>query len=329
MSAPDAFQKLPADPAHRFRAVLQAVRDFMPEGSAASYRPRLLDVGGFPCTFARTFHDLYPRWETVTVDTPDEQMEGYVAGSGMNLPFDGQSFDAVVTIDCFEHIPAEERRRFVSELCRVARHLVVLAAPFHHPATETVERLLNTAHERLFQKPHPWLHEHVSFGLPRVPEALGAWPSEFRVREIRPSYGLGAWTTWQAMQLLAKARGELDGAFAAFDTASATGPIPAIDEVAYRRVFVATRGAKFPVAVAHEPSEAAGAAAIELARLYCRLLEMTAADQHRSATAAVPLAVEARIKEGLAAAEKELEALRQRTQQLAPSPGLLKRIFKS
>jgi SAM-dependent methyltransferase len=58
----------------------------------------------------------------------------FVAGSGLNLPFEDNSFDTCVTYDVIEHIPIGMEKLFLSEICRVLRPggCLYLSTPNHH-----------------------------------------------------------------------------------------------------------------------------------------------------------------------------------------------------
>src|ERR671916_332050 len=56
----------------------------------------------------------------------------FVAGSVVDLPFPGRSFDVVGCFEVLEHLPGDLPRKALSELGRVARQAVVLSVP-HEP----------------------------------------------------------------------------------------------------------------------------------------------------------------------------------------------------
>jgi len=58
----------------------------------------------------------------------------FVPGSGLNLPFEDDSFDTCVTYDVIEHIPIGTEKLFLSEICRVLRPggCLYLSTPNHH-----------------------------------------------------------------------------------------------------------------------------------------------------------------------------------------------------
>ncbi|MCC5874817.1 MAG: methyltransferase domain-containing protein [Candidatus Sumerlaeia bacterium] len=304
------FDNLPADAAVRFAVVAGLVRA---RASRFVERPTLLDVGGHPCTFARTFSAAYPRWKAVTVDTVDERMDGYTVGSALELPFGDDSFDVVTTIDVLEHIPPKHRPLFLSELCRVCRSTVIIAAPFHHEATAQLESLLNTAHENIFGDAHPWLGEHVEHGLPKLREIFEAMPGSHGIVEAVENYDLGKWFTWQLLDLARKARGELDSQWDAFDQAQLDGVMRGTVDVAYRTVLVAEKGE--PNRVRHGEIKAPQEAADDLvaaAGMLTKLVTLSAVANDTPGSDRESQAINERLKEALVAAEMEIARLQKR-----------------
>ncbi len=328
------FSSLSADTAHRFRAVAELLHE---HGQQLPTRPKLLDVGGYPGTFAREFTTLYPRWQAITLDQPKENLPDYVSASGAKIPFPDASFDAVISVDTYEHIAPGERERFLQEICRVSGGIVVLAAPFHHEATAAVERILDLSHQKLFGLPHPWLHEHVQYGLPPLMKTVGGWPPGFGIVELRSSYDLQSWTSWQALSMFRKLKGDMDKAWNAFDSACAESMTPAVTRVPYRWIFVAKRGEKsIDVAAGRIPPPEAGQEVVELARLYSRMLEISAGEAVAKAESGGSIAVEERLKQAMQASEAQIAQLKAQIarQRKAPSsdsilrPGAFFRLFK-
>ncbi len=89
---------------------------------------------------------------------------------GQPLPFEDESFDAIVALEVLEHVPQSDRGGFVAECLRVARHAVIMSCPDGSPAVEAAEGLANAEFERRHGRPHPFLLEHRQFGLPRESE---------------------------------------------------------------------------------------------------------------------------------------------------------------
>jgi hypothetical protein len=98
-----------------------------------------------------------------------------VEGSALELPFEDRSFEAVVCVDVFEHLPNAARPRAFSELQRVARRVVWLAFPAGEAALHTDRAIARLG--RMVGRPTPgWLIEHLEGGFPESRETLD-WPS--------------------------------------------------------------------------------------------------------------------------------------------------------
>jgi len=81
----------------------------------------------------------------------------YVAGDGLDLPFEDGSFERVFTSHFYGHLEEGDRDRFLVEARRVAPELVVFDAALHggEPRAEQQERTLNdgsswTVYKRFF-----------------------------------------------------------------------------------------------------------------------------------------------------------------------------------
>src|SRR4051812_45053491 len=110
------------------------------------------------------------------VESP-ESLPGraFVLGDGSRLPFSDRAFDAVVTSDTLEHVVPDARGAFVLELTRVARELVVLAAPFDTPGVAGVEELIRRYALLAAGSPQEQLDEHAAHGLPALDDAVAAF----------------------------------------------------------------------------------------------------------------------------------------------------------
>ncbi len=146
---------LPYDLYERHAVVSRLLRQKLGENQSGV---RLLDVGGRSELLAR-----FLPYQIVSVN-PDGT--GAVLGSGLSLPFADKAFDAVMSIDTLEHIPANDRLPFLQECVRVARRYVIVAAPFGTPEHMAFEASLNDLYTAVHGHPHLYLNEHVQNGLP-------------------------------------------------------------------------------------------------------------------------------------------------------------------
>src|SRR5207302_159578 len=76
------------------------------------------------------------------------------------------------SLEVLEHIAPEDRRFFIEECLRVARRGLVLTCPNGVDEVVAAERLAADAYRLRHGRPHPYLDEHDSCGLPRTEEVL-------------------------------------------------------------------------------------------------------------------------------------------------------------
>lgn len=152
---------LPFDQYQRYRIiqeVIEAIRSDAPM--------RVLDVGGSPGTL-RHFLDSD---QTVIVDL--DAMGSDVCANGLALPFDDDTFDAVVSSDTLEHVPPDMRQGFLGELMRVSKSWLVIGAPFDDPQVVQAEEVMETLMLARYGEVHHCLQEHRSHGLPSLDDTL-------------------------------------------------------------------------------------------------------------------------------------------------------------
>lgn len=150
---------LPFDQYQRYRVISDAL-GLLRENEEPL---RILDVGGAEGVILKFLHK-----DDVTIldQTEAEGVPGFVLGDATALPFEDESFDYVVSVDVYEHIPDEVREKYLSELRRVARGGVLLAAPFDSEAVRAGERFANEFHRSIHNQGNVWLEEHADNGLP-------------------------------------------------------------------------------------------------------------------------------------------------------------------
>jgi len=100
---------------------------------------------------------------------------GDVIADGRNLPFDNNQFDVVTSIDVLEHIPKEDRQKFIDELLRVARKKVILSAPLGSDAHSRAEKRM-FAYMKKKNQDSDYLKEHIKNGLPTKKELSKYFP---------------------------------------------------------------------------------------------------------------------------------------------------------
>jgi Methyltransferase domain len=158
---------LPFDQYQRYMVVAQ-IADLV-RTHLAQPQLQVLDVGGFFRTLCGEvilplIHFL-PRDQVVAVDLVPERLSGYILSDGRSLPFGDKTFDLVASCDTLEHVPPGGRSTFVDELLRVARHYLVLIAPFDDESNRLAECIV---YEYLTAQGlhHAPFREHRELGLP-------------------------------------------------------------------------------------------------------------------------------------------------------------------
>jgi GT2 family glycosyltransferase len=163
--------------------------------------------------------------------------------AGEALPFADEQFDAVVSLEVLEHIPAVGRRFFLRECLRVSKRGCVWTCPNGEADVANAERVASAAFEQRNGKPHPFLSEHAEFGLPREDEIRGhlsvldvphavwhqtpadVWLASIALGEPLAESGAPAWVREALRDCLAKV------------DRTSTGPRPAC----YRKAYVAAK----------------------------------------------------------------------------------------
>ncbi len=97
-----------------------------------------------------------------------------VIADGCNLPFKDNSFDIVVSVDVLEHIPKEMREKFLKELKRVCRKMILLHFVLHDPDNGFLGRDADLKfqkwHVKTFRRPEPNTAEHLNATHPNLEE---------------------------------------------------------------------------------------------------------------------------------------------------------------
>jgi SAM-dependent methyltransferase len=153
----------------RYAAIVGALRASLGPGPH-----RVLDVGDS----AGHLHLFDPELRVVGIDVElaAEPLPETVRAQadGKRLPFADGAFDAVVSSDVLEHVPAPGRDAFLAELVRVSRDLVVVAAPFDTPGVAGVEDIVRRYARFSADAPQPQLEEHLANGLPTLDTTVAA-----------------------------------------------------------------------------------------------------------------------------------------------------------
>lgn len=93
----------------------------------------------------------------------------YIQADATNMPqVPSESFEFVVALDVFEHIPKEARQNFLKELHRVAKQGVIISAPYNSSQVINAEMRANEYYKQLYGRGFRWLEEHRENDLPDI-----------------------------------------------------------------------------------------------------------------------------------------------------------------
>ena len=178
---------LPFDQYQRYKIVTEAL-DVLREDAGPL---RILDVGGGEEGIILRF---LPDDDMEILDRVEvKDVPGFVRGDATALPYEDGAFDYVTSVDVYEHVKMEERRKYLSELRRVARKGVLLAAPFDSEEVRGVEKLANEFHQFVYLQENVWLKEHTENGLPDLAETRAYFQGEGEQVSVLPNGYLPHW----------------------------------------------------------------------------------------------------------------------------------------
>jgi len=193
MTALDVLE-LPFDQFQRYRLVADLLARVADGG-----RLEVLDVGGRTGLLREFLSKVGLDASVTLVDVEESDVPGLILGSGHQLPFQDESFDAVCAFDTLEHVPPAGREAFVRECARTSRGWVFLAGPYKAPEVDEAEELLQSFLKDKLDLEHRYLAEHRSNGLPVRADTEGWLAAEGMSVE---SFGHGNLERWLVLMCI-------------------------------------------------------------------------------------------------------------------------------
>ena len=122
---------------------------------------RVLDLGGL----AGQLNAYLPRSKVIAANVREPTDVLITEGP---LPFADGAFTATTSLDVLEHVPPGIRAGFVAEMLRVTERRSVLCCPLGSPEHDELEAEIDAWYRELTGDGHPWLREHLEYGLPTL-----------------------------------------------------------------------------------------------------------------------------------------------------------------
>jgi len=133
-------------------------------------KKRIIDIGGgtgrLELALNRTDVFIYDTDE-VSIDTAKQNFKNAISGNGDLSGFEDNSFDWAISVHTLEHIPGNEREKFLMEMIRISKEGIFL----NFPEGEYAEKVCLNFLDRLKKngkEPNKWTVEHLEMGIPRI-----------------------------------------------------------------------------------------------------------------------------------------------------------------
>jgi GT2 family glycosyltransferase len=136
------------------------------------YRPEteILEVGSSGSGITRFYKAPVTSLDIHFYESPevDQSLITKVTASVENIPFPGNYFDVLISVDMFEHLDENMRIKALNEFFRVLKPggKIFLSVPCGS-ISSIHERILNAIYKIVKKRNNPWLIEHINFGLPK------------------------------------------------------------------------------------------------------------------------------------------------------------------
>lgn len=121
----------------------------------------------------------------------------YIEADATKMPqVPSESFDFVVALDVFEHIPKEIRDNFLKELHRVAKQSVIISAPYNSLEVINAEIRANEYYKQLYGNGFRWLEEHRENDLPDIDKTISFYKNH-NINYLQ--FAHGSLSTWEKL----------------------------------------------------------------------------------------------------------------------------------
>lgn len=164
-------EQLPFDQYSRYNLVKEIIQ-YYKKTNKINRSIKILDVGGVD------FYEDGTPWFPLKLFLPDEEilaldiynieLDNYIQGDGTDIKFNNNEFDVVISNDVLEHIQEQSRLKFVDELIRVSKDLIIMGFPYSSSKNILAEKILYEYILQVTKGENRMLEEHLNNGLPDI-----------------------------------------------------------------------------------------------------------------------------------------------------------------
>jgi glycosyltransferase involved in cell wall biosynthesis len=189
---------IPFDQYQRYRLVSDVINKFRDNGQAF----KIIEVGA---SIEGNLKRFLPQDNIYFLDKeypPDYlDKDNYIVADITKTDLD-ETYDFVVAVDTYEHIPEDSREKFVEGLISSSNIATIIAAPFDTPGVREHEAIANEVYRHTHGTDHRWLQEHISNGLPSLSKTTGIIERCGLKYQVIPSGYLPRWFEMISLYLL-------------------------------------------------------------------------------------------------------------------------------
>jgi hypothetical protein len=141
----------------------------------------VLDVGGTHNTYSKYCLDKDFSILNIENYSVNEKIKFYQA-SILDMPFEENHFDVVITNDTLEHIPRNQRKKAISELIRIAKKGVIIGVPCGNTTKKYEKFVLKLG--LWLKRDMRWLKEHEEAEISNCSEIINSIKNNKEVKNL-------------------------------------------------------------------------------------------------------------------------------------------------
>ena len=137
-------------------------------------KKRIIDIGGgtgrLELALKRTDVYIYDT-NNESINIAKQYFENAIIGTGTMIEFEDNLFDWAISVHTLEHIPKNDRKKFILEMIRISKEGIFLNFPEGGFAKKVCINFLDRLNKN-GKEPNKWTVEHLETGVPKVEEIM-------------------------------------------------------------------------------------------------------------------------------------------------------------